>query len=129
MQQAPEVLCELVEPLFIPFGEHLLSHKRPARPTPTEHYWQLETPATETSSPRPHTQLRIARTHETKRFPGWTHPPTSDNRQLESHTPSYTWQAVGLNGAYSDPNGRTQRQDPTVPIVTNIFEGGELVRS
>ena len=25
-----------------------------------------------------HTQLRIARTNETKRFPGWAHPSTSD---------------------------------------------------
>ena len=80
MQQAPGMLCELVEQLFIPFGEHLLSHKQRARPRPrsADHYSQLETPATETSSPRPHTQLRIARTNETKRFPGWTDPPTSD---------------------------------------------------
>ena len=89
MQLAPEMLCELVEPPFIPFGEHLLSHKQRARPRPrprprnAEHYSQLETPATETSSPRPHTQLRIARTNETKRFPGWTHPPTSEDSTHE----------------------------------------------
>ena len=37
---------------------------------PTEDYSQLETPATGKASPPAHTQLRIARTNETKRFPG-----------------------------------------------------------
>ena len=32
IQEAPEMLCELVEQLFMPFGEHLLSHKQRARP-------------------------------------------------------------------------------------------------
>ena len=35
-----------------------------------EDYSQLETPATGKASPPAHTQLRIARTNETKRFPG-----------------------------------------------------------
>ena len=34
----------------------------------------------------------------------------------------------GPSGAYSDPNGRTQRQDATVQIVTNVFKNGELAR-
>ena len=43
---------------------------RPSQARATEDYSRFQTPATGTSSSHAHTQLRIARTNETKRFPG-----------------------------------------------------------
>ena len=72
IQEAPEMLQELTEPLFIPF--HTLhpdeakegGHARGRG----EHSPSFRGPALRTTSSRGHTQLRIARTNETKRFPG-----------------------------------------------------------
>ena len=87
---------ELTEPLLIPFHEHGPDqgggHARGGEDSPS-----FCGPALRATSSRGHTQLRIARTNETKRFPGWTHPPTSDARgSLQAQTKFSRWLWLAL---------------------------------
>ena len=69
-QEAPQIAYELAEPLFIQFRIHDPSQEGRARARAGEHSPSFGGPALRTTSSRRHTQLRIARTNETKRFPG-----------------------------------------------------------
>ena len=61
---------EVTEPLFMQFREHDPSQRGRARARGGEDSPSSGGPALRTTSSRGHTQLRIARTNETKRFPG-----------------------------------------------------------